>query len=113
MSAPTACRAVYPTLAVPDVRATCDWYVTKLGFLIRFLWGDPPTHGAILLDQACVHFWQGDPHPTPNWLYFDVSDLDAMYQRALSHHLDITRPPETYPWGMREFKMIDPNGYPL
>ncbi|MBT8458936.1 MAG: hypothetical protein KJN60_04630 [Boseongicola sp.] len=56
MPMPIACSAVYPTLAVPNVAQTCEWYVRNLGFTLKFLWEDPPTHGAILLDQACVHF---------------------------------------------------------
>jgi len=105
------CTALYPTLAVPDVKATCEWYVSALGFSIRFLWGDPPTHGAVLLDQACVHFWEGPAQRSANWLYFDVTDLDAIYARARQGGVTITRPPETYPWGMREFNAVDLNGY--
>lgn len=105
--------AVYPTLAVRSVEETCAWYVEKLGFELRFLWGAPPTHGAILLAEACVHFWQGEPQLGENWLYFDVDNLDAMYVRATASGVEITRPPETYPWGMREFNAVDLNGYKI
>ena len=107
------CSAVYPTFAVPDVEETCTWYVEKLGFTIRFYFGDPPTHGAILFGDACVHFWQGTPQLNENWLYFDIDNLDAMYERAKSAGVEITRPPENYPWGMREFNAVDLNGYNL
>ncbi len=105
------CSAVYPTLAVPSVVDACNWYVECLGFTNRFMWGDPPTHGAILLDEACVHFWQGSPQLGANWLYFDVNDLDAIYARAIANDVPIARAPETYPWGMREFNAVDLNGY--
>lgn len=106
-----SCSAVYPTLAVPSVTATCNWYVDRLGFTLRFLWGDPPTHGAILLDVACVHFWAGTPQLGANWLYFDIDSVDEMYHRATSNGVEVTREPETYPWGMREFNALDLNGY--
>jgi len=111
MSQSFHCSAVYPTLAVPNVSDACRWYVDRLGFTIRFLWGEPPTHGAILLDAACVHFWLGKPQLGANWLYFDVNDLDAFYARAMDSDVYITRAPETYPWGMREFSAVDLNGY--
>ncbi|MDV4144061.1 MULTISPECIES: VOC family protein [Shimia] len=113
MPDPLTCCGVYPTLATPNVPETCNWYIEKLGFTLRFLYGEPPRHGAILLDQACVHFWEGTPQLGANWLYFDVSDLDILYARATENGVKITRAPETYPWGMREFNAVDLNGYHL
>ena len=104
---------VYPTLAVPSVEATCNWYIERLGFSLRFLWGEPAHHGAILLGEACVHFWEGPPQLSENWLYFDINNLEAMYQRALSNGVEITKTPEDYPWGMREFNAVDLNGYKI
>ena len=46
-------------------------------------------------------------------LYFDVNDLDTIYARAKESDVQITRAPETYPWGMREFNAVDLNGYNL
>lgn len=105
------CSAVYPTLAVPNVPKTCNWYVESLGCDLRFLWGDPPAHGAIMLGDACVHFWEGEPQLGTNWFYFDISNLDAMYKLAKANAVKITREPETYEWGMREFNAVDLNGY--
>jgi len=105
------CGAVYPTLAVQNVKATCEWYVEKLGFSVRFLWGDPPTHGAVMLDQACVHFWEYEPQLGENWIYFDIDNLDAMYDRARHSGVTIEKEPQNYEWGMREFNLVDLNGY--
>ena len=105
------CSAVYPTLAVSNVDQTCAWYVDRLGFTVRFLWGEPPTHGAVMLGGASVHFWNGDPQLGENWIYFDITNLDAMYERAKANRVKITRDPEDYPWGMREFNAMDLNGY--
>ncbi|MCR9156344.1 MAG: VOC family protein [Rhodobacteraceae bacterium] len=105
------CSAVYPTLAVRSVADACNWYVEKLGFTVRFLWGEPPTHGALLLGEACVHFWQGIPQLGENWMYFDINNLDGMYERAKGNGVTISKAPENYPWGMREFNAVDLNGY--
>ncbi len=107
------CSAVYPTLAVSDVKDTCSWYVEKLDFSLRFLWSEPPTHGAIVLGEACIHFWQGTPQLGENWLYFDINNVDEMYAKAESNSVEISKPPQDYPWGMREFNAVDLNGYKI
>ncbi|WP_154666798.1 VOC family protein [Litoreibacter arenae] len=102
--------AVYPALAVPDVADACRWYVEKPDFMVRFLSGQPPSHGAILFGAACLHFQTGVPQLGENWLYFGISNLDGMYQRARSNGVNISTPPKNCPWGMREFDAIDLNG---
>ena len=44
---PRACYSVQPILAVANVQETVDYYVDQLGFTLNFLYGDPPTHGAV------------------------------------------------------------------
>ncbi|MEM1374413.1 MAG: VOC family protein [Pseudomonadota bacterium] len=105
------CVGLYPTLAVPDVREACDWYITCFGFELRFLYGDPVTHGAVLFGAACLHFWEGVPQPNANWIYFDVTDLEAIHTRAQARGVTIMKAPADYPWGMREFNAVDLNGY--
>ncbi|MDU8944928.1 VOC family protein [Ovoidimarina sediminis] len=99
MTGEIACSAVYPTLAVRDVEESCAWYVERLGFAMRFLWGAPPTHGAVLFGSACVHFWSGVPEPGQNWLYFDITGLEAMLARAQANGVTIVRPPRPIPGG--------------
>ncbi|MDV2581391.1 VOC family protein [Alkalibacillus haloalkaliphilus] len=40
-----------------------------------------------------------------------VDRLEDVYQRCLGHDLSIEEEVETYPWGMRGFKVADPDGY--
>ncbi len=80
---------------------------------MSFLCGEPPTHGAISLGKARIHFWNGKPQLGENWIYFDINDLDLMYERALANGVEITKSPENYPWGMREFNANDLNGYKI
>ncbi len=113
MESENKCLGVYPTLAASDVTETCNWYVEKLGFTIRFILGEPPVHGAILFDEACVHFRKGTPQLNDNWLYFHITDVDAMHEHAKANGVEITLEPESKPWGMREFNAIDLNGYQI
>ena len=36
-------QQIHPSLAVSDVLAAADFYTKKLGFMLAFTWGDPPT----------------------------------------------------------------------
>lgn len=40
-----------------------------------------------------------------------VKDLEIVYQRCLENNYVIKVPIEKYDWGMRGFKIIDPDGY--
>ncbi|MGH1419366.1 MAG: VOC family protein [Hyphomicrobiaceae bacterium] len=107
------CVGIFPTLAVGDMKETVDWYVQKLGFDVRFFYGDPPTHGGVQLGQATVHFFPGTPNPDQNWIYFQVEDVDEAYEWMHSNDVKMLDKPTDQPWHMREFNLRDPNGYHL
>jgi uncharacterized glyoxalase superfamily protein PhnB len=44
------------------------------------------------------------------WLVFDVSNVDAEYQRIQSLGVPIEQPLRDEPWGDRHFVIVDPNG---
>lgn len=107
------CVALFPTIPVRDVTATAEWFQHKLGFNLRFYYGDPPSHGAVQLGQATVHFYTGDPTPGPHWLYFQVEDVDEVYEWVTGNGVETLDVPTDQPWDMREFNLQDPNGYHL
>jgi hypothetical protein len=39
-------------LFVTDIKASCDFFITKLGFSVDFLYGDPPYYGQVRRDNA-------------------------------------------------------------
>jgi catechol 2,3-dioxygenase-like lactoylglutathione lyase family enzyme len=44
--------ATVAQLFVSDIKASCDFFTTKLGFVVRFTYGDPPFYGAVKRDNA-------------------------------------------------------------
>ena len=44
---------------------------------------------------------------------FTGPDLDRRHQRYVNNGVSIIQPPQTMPWGMREFQIVDNNGYRL
>ena len=51
LSKPTLLSAE-PQLFVSDVRASCEFYTKKLGFMVAFIYGDPPFYGQVFRDGA-------------------------------------------------------------
>jgi hypothetical protein len=52
----TISRAVLSSTAaqlfVTDIKTSCNFFITKLGFSIDFLYGDPPYYGQVRRDNA-------------------------------------------------------------
>jgi uncharacterized glyoxalase superfamily protein PhnB len=42
-----------------------------------------------------------------------VDDLDAYHVRILAFEYEISEPLRERPWGLRDFQVIDPDGYYL
>lgn len=119
---PKPCYKLEPILAVADVQATADFYCNKLGFTVNFLYGDPPTHGAVswqewTTDGATIQLsYRPEANTTrkETGLYLFVGpDIDALYGRYRERAVTIVAELVTQPWGMREFTIEDCNGYLL
>jgi catechol 2,3-dioxygenase-like lactoylglutathione lyase family enzyme len=39
-------------LYVSDFQRSCDYYVSKLGFVVEFTYGEPPFYGLVKRDRA-------------------------------------------------------------
>jgi len=105
-----------PILVAADVSATADFYVKVLGFTPGWLWGDPPTVGAVAWGMVSVMFSQiselvGKVEGHQHW--FDVEDVDTLYASHLERGAMIVSEIEDKPWGRREYTVRDPNGYHL
>lgn len=119
---PVQVYSMQPILAVADVEATAAYYRDKLGFSISFLYGHPPTYGAIAHQQwtpdgATIQLAQRDDgakQPPAVGLYLFVgAGIDRLYRRYQQNGVAIVQELETHPWGMREFAIRDCNGYLL
>ncbi len=44
--------AAEPQLFVADIKASCDFFVQKLGFVVAFVYGEPPFYGQVKRDGA-------------------------------------------------------------
>lgn len=113
---------VQPVLVVSDVDAAVAFYTEKLAFEVDFLIGEPPNHAGLVrgnwsCDQAYLQLTAAPVNQEirpQGWLYFMVeAQIDQLFEEYLDKGVEIVRPPQTYPWGMREFSVCDLDGYEL
>lgn len=111
--------AVQPILSVADVQETAEFYRDQLGFEIDFLYGAPPTHGAVSRREwsaagATVQLSQaatGSAATDSMALYFFVGPaIEKLYAAYGAAGVTMERSLERQPWGMWEFAVRDCNG---
>ncbi len=102
------------TLATHDMGRAVRFYLS-LGFSLRYGGeGSPFTSFSVgssylnLIGQPNDRQW--------SWwgrVIFYVSDVDALYERALAEDLDPASTPRDAEWGERYFHLTDPDGHEL
>lgn len=115
---------VVPVFLVDDVLQSVQYYRDALGFDVDFIWGDPPSYASVNRDDAIINFIRSDPPGRRNGisaagpgngtdLYVVVSDIDDLYEELKAHDVKVLLEPDSFDYGMREFKIEDINGYHL
>jgi catechol 2,3-dioxygenase-like lactoylglutathione lyase family enzyme len=110
-------------LLVPDVSRALDYYRERLGFQTH-AWEINPSHYGYASRDACeLHFARFDGATArPNSLeappdmfdvYVQVDDVDALHEELVGRGADILHAPVEQPYGLREVRIRDPDGYIL
>jgi catechol 2,3-dioxygenase-like lactoylglutathione lyase family enzyme len=107
------CEQHHPTLPVRDVLVAANFYTNKLGFSLGFAWGDPPTTAGVNLGTVQVFLRHGTPSPDGFSVYFVVGDADELYEFQCANGVEVVKPPEDRPWGLRDYTIRDLDGYEL
>jgi catechol 2,3-dioxygenase-like lactoylglutathione lyase family enzyme len=109
-------------LYVADVRASCDFFKSKLGFEVDFIYGDPPFYSMVKRDRArlclrlvCEPVFVGDVRQREKLLSASITVDNAAeikqifleFQTAgVSFHQGLKKEP----WGARTFIVLDLDG---
>ena len=109
-------------LYVADIKASCDYFATKLGFTVVFTYGEPPFYGQVRRDNArlnlrmvCEPVFVGDIREREQLLAAsmtvdsaaEIRELFVQYQAAGVQFLQSLK---QEPWGARTFIVRDPDG---
>ncbi len=109
-------RKLSPHLPVRDVKETIEWYKQRLGFGEEWFYGDPVTDGGCRRDEMRVLFGvSSSPFETPRdiSLILFVDNIEEVYAEMQQRGLSISSPLTTYDYDIKEFSIIDCNGYLL
>lgn len=102
------------TLATQEMARAVRFY-RALGFALRY-GGETADFTSFLLDDGYLNLIAQPPERRRQWwgrVIFYVSDVDALYRRALAAGLQPATPPRDAEWGERFFHIVDPDGHEL
>jgi GNAT superfamily N-acetyltransferase/uncharacterized glyoxalase superfamily protein PhnB len=105
-----------PVLAVRDVARTIRYWQDVLGFPTQWVWGEPPTIGAVSWQGAHVQFLKNDTLANAsvgNSVWMRLRYIDQLYKLHQERGADIVEPLQRQPWGMDQYVVKDMNGYYL
>jgi len=124
-------RGVCPLLQVYDMPTAVRFYRDKLGCSIvstspplggedRFHWCWLRLGSAELMLNTAYEFDEERPTREAHTqarghrdtcLYFGCPDVDGAYAELLDRGVDVKRPPEVAPYGMKQIYLTDPDGF--
>ena len=106
-----------PILFASNLSATIDYWVEKVGFEKRGVWGDPPEFAILARDSAHLMLSQAPAGHAivPYWkiksmlwnAYFWVDDARSMFEEMKSRGARIDYDLCEQPYGVREFGIQD------
>jgi uncharacterized glyoxalase superfamily protein PhnB len=109
--------AAVPEIPVSNVDLAAEYYVSKLGF--RLDWGGEEGGIAGISNGQCRMFLTnrafrepyGNAAPVLVWLNLDSNeDVDQLHEQWQANQAIVVSPPESKPWGLREFTVADLDG---
>jgi predicted enzyme related to lactoylglutathione lyase len=107
-SQPRGLRKALPELPFDDVAAAVAYYRDVLGFRINYQQDDLGVMDrdaiTILLIARTQH------HQGIGSCEVFVEDADALYEELQAKGAKLDGPPVSHPWGLRDFRTVDPEG---
>jgi uncharacterized glyoxalase superfamily protein PhnB len=103
---------VFPVFAVQNLGDALEYYRDKLGFTIAWTWGDPVSRAGVVLDDVEIQLegaGLGAPG-APSVIYCHMNGVGEYYEACRARGADIAMELGDRPWGMRDFRVRDPNG---
>jgi catechol 2,3-dioxygenase-like lactoylglutathione lyase family enzyme len=107
----TGAATVFP---VTNLDASLAYFLNVLGFKEDFRFGQ---YAGIKHGECCLHLsQQGNPNtgqPGTGAIYIFCDEVDGYYADITARGAVTDAPPESYPYGLRDFITRDPDGNQL
>ena len=105
-------EAIAPIFQVAYLQRSIDFYTRVLGFELGWTAGEPPDRASLCRDSVEITI-ETDAAPVRAKAYIHVSGVDEFYARAASAGANITVPLADRFYGMRDGRIVDPDGNEL
>jgi catechol 2,3-dioxygenase-like lactoylglutathione lyase family enzyme len=111
--------AAEPQLFVADIATSCEFYTKKLGFVVAFIYGEPPFYGQVFRDGARLNLrFLGEPAIDPELrerehllsATITLDDAEPLFLEFQAAGVGFHQTLKTEPWGARTFIVCDPDG---
>jgi catechol 2,3-dioxygenase-like lactoylglutathione lyase family enzyme len=107
------CEKMHVTLPVSNLATAIEFYVTKLGFRLGFLWGEPAFFAGITLGEMEIFLREETPGPNAGAVIFMVGDADALYEFHRANGVEAVEEIDDREYGIRDYAVKDLCGYRL
>ncbi len=109
-------------LFVRDLKTSTDFFTTKLGFTVDFVYGDPPFYGQVSRDNARLTLryvdepvFAGDIRDREGLLSASITlssadEIKPLFLAWQAADIPFHQPLRKEPWGARTFIVKDPDG---
>ncbi len=105
---PHGFRQALPELPFDDVPAAVRYYRDVLGFRINY-----EQHDLGVMDRDAITILliaRTAQHKGIGSFEVYVSNADLLYEELLAKGVKLSGPPVSHPWGLRDFRVTDPEG---
>jgi len=99
---------------VKDVAASAAHYRDAFGFAIAFGYGgETPVYAGVERGGVIIHLHaqaHANKEPGHGVVYCFVQGVDELYEQIKSAGARVLKAPQDYPYEMRDFDVLDPDG---
>ena len=119
---PPTLTSIAAHLCVRDLKASTDFFTTKLGFTIDFIYGDPPFYAQVSRDKAHLALrhidepiFAADIREREDLLSASITlaradEIQQLFLTYQSANVPVHQPLRTEPWQAKTFVIKDPDG---
>ncbi len=103
---------VFPVFLVRNLDEALEYYREKLAFSVAWTWGKPVSRAGITLGDIEIQLegaGLGAP-PGPSVVYCHMTEVQSYYDTCRARGAIFAMELGERPWGMRDFRVIDPSG---
>jgi uncharacterized glyoxalase superfamily protein PhnB len=113
-------HSTVPVISTGDIEKSIDYYITVLGFLFDFKYGEPLVYAGVKCGGAEIYFTHDtnlasaikEKKYNPE-VFIWIEDAENFYKEHVSKGAEVVEPVSARPWGSIQYVIKDINGYHL